>query len=176
MRYQELYDEYSELLRRETQLKTQIQGLPYGYITKRKISGKEYSYLQYTVQGKKHSECLREDRVNEVRSALSLRDELSTQLEQVQRDLSRLDNAAKILDTSLSRSFYFLRQCAEMDALPIAKRAKAFSFARAITALEGLPARPETEEHLRLWADGKKLFSELYLPALRQYHALGGQQ
>ena len=175
MRYQELYDEYSELLRRETNLRVQIQALPFGYITRRKISGKEYSYLQYTIQGKKHSECLHEDRVPEVRKALTLREELSAQLEQIKSELARLDKAAKILDTSLSRSFYFLKQCAEMDALPIAKRAKAFSFARALTALEGLPARPETEEHLRLWADGKKQFSDLYLPALRQYHVLGGQ-
>ena len=48
MRYQELYDEYSELLRRETDLRVRLQSLPFGYITKRKISGKEYSYLQYT--------------------------------------------------------------------------------------------------------------------------------
>ena len=174
MRYQELYDEYSELLRRETDLRVRLQSLPFGYITKRKISGKEYSYLQYTVQGKKHSECLREERVCEVRKELDLRIKLTQQLEQIRSDLKRLEEAAKILDPSLSRSFYCLKQCAEMDALPIAKRAKAFSFARAMTALEGLPAQPETEEHLRLWADGKKLFSDFYLPALRQYHALGG--
>lgn len=175
MRYQELYDEYSALLRRQTELRTKMQKMPIGYITKRKISGKEYHYLQHTHLGKKHSECLREDRVQEIRAALKQRDEIGEQIAQMQEQLNRLEEAARILDAGLSRSFYFLKQCAEMDALPVARRPKAFSFARAITALEGLPARPETEEHLRQWVDGKILFSDFYLSALQQYNILGGQ-
>ncbi len=175
MRYQELYDEYSALLRRHTELRTQMHSLPIGYITKRKISGKDYYYLQHTLCGKKYSECLREERVSEIRAALDQREAITEQIEQVQTQLVRLADAAKILDAGLSRSFYFLKQCAEMDALPLSKRPKAFSFARAITALEGLPARPETEEHLHQWVDGKVLFSDFYLPALQQYNILGGQ-
>jgi len=175
MRYQELYDEYSALLRRHTELRTQLQGLPIGYITKRKISGKEYHYLQHTLHGRKYSECLREERVSEVRAALDQRKAITEQIEQVQTQLVRLADAAKILDAGLSRSFYFLKQCTEIDALPLSKLLKAFSFARAITALEGLPVRSETEEHLRLWANGEILFSDFYLSALRRYNVLGGQ-
>ena len=61
---------------------------------------------------------------------------------------------------------------ADMDALPISKREKALSFARAMTALEGLPARETTEENLQLWAKGEKSFADFYLPALQDYHVM----
>ena len=109
MRYQELYDEYSALLRRQTELQTKMQKMPIGYITKRKISGKEYHYLQHTHLGKKHSECLREDRVQEIRAALKQRDEIGEQIAQMQEQLNRLEEAARILDAGLSRAFYFLK-------------------------------------------------------------------
>jgi hypothetical protein len=50
-----------------------------------------------------------------------------------------------------------------MDALPISKRDKALSFARAMTSLEGLPAKEATEENLQLWAKGEKSFADFYL-------------
>ena len=46
----------------------------------------------------------------------------------------------------LYRTFVFLKQCAEMDALPMEKRKDALSFARAMTALEGLVARGNRAE------------------------------
>ena len=59
-----------------------------------------------------------------------------------------------------------------MDALPVAKREKALSFARAMTSLEGLPARETTEENLQLWAKGEKSFADFYLPALQDYRVM----
>lgn len=51
------------------------------------------------------------------------------------------------MSCDLYRIFVFLKQCAEMDALPVERRSKALSFARAMTALEGLSAKEETEEN-----------------------------
>ena len=68
----------------------------------------------------------------------------------------------------------FLKQCAEMDSMPLEKRAGALSFARAMTALEGLPAKDETEQNLLLWANGQKLFSDFYMKSLQSYRVVEG--
>ena len=172
MKYQELYNEYTAFLQRQSELQQKLQAIPKGYVTVKKISGKEYHYLQYTHLGKKKSEYLRESEVKSVRNKLAVRDSLQKELDNNNANLDRLEKAVKILDEQLSRSFFYLRQCADMDALPISKRNKALSFARAITSLEGLPARKTTEENLQLWAKGEKSFADFYLPALQNYGAM----
>lgn len=172
MKYQELYNEYTTLLYCQSVLQQQLQLLPKGYITTKRIAGYEYYYLQYNSFGKKKSEYLRESEVETVRKKLSLREALCEELEANNANLDRLEKAVKILDEQLSRSFFHLRQCADMDALPISKRDKALSFARAMTSLEGLPAREATEENLQLWAKGEKSFADFYLPALQNYRIM----
>lgn len=172
MKYRELYNEYTSTLYSQSELYQQFQTIPKGYITIKKISGKEYHYLQYTSFGKKKSVYLRESEVEAVRSKLAMRDSLQKELDDNNANLNRLESAAKILDKQLSRTFFYLRQCAEMDALPVSKREKALSFARAMTSLEGLPAKETTEENLQLWAKGKKPFSDIYLPALQDYRVM----
>ena len=78
-------------------------------------------------------------------------------------------NAAKNHDGNQSRISFFLQQCAEMDALPIEKRQNALSFAKAMAALEGLPAKEETEKNLQLWAKGEKRFADFYMESLQAY-------
>ena len=86
----------------------------------------------------------------------------------------KLDDTAKNYDGNQSRISYFLQQCAKMDTLPIEKRQDALSFARAITALEGLPSKEETEQNLQLWAKGEKSFSDFYMKALQSYSVIEG--
>lgn len=172
MKYYELYDEYITLLYRQADARQKLQLLPKGYITIKKISGKEYHYLQYTSFGKKRTEYLRGTEIDSIRKKLALRASLCKEIEKIHTTLDKLERAAKILDEQLNRSFFHLRQCADMDALPISKRDKALSFARAMTALEGLPARETTEENLKLWAKGEKSFADFYLPALQNYGAM----
>lgn len=172
MQYQELYNEYISLLYHQTKLRYQLQTVPKGYITQKHISGRKYYYFQYTSFGKKKSEYLREIEVDTIRKKLSHREFLNKEIEENNANLDRLERAAKILDEQLSRTFFYLRQCAEMDALPISKRNKALSFASAMTSLEGLPAREITEENLKLWAKGEKSFADFYLPALQNYGAM----
>lgn len=174
MKYQELYQEYKTLLGDYVSVRLRIQSLPKGYITVRKISGKEYHYLQYTVHGKKSFESLREERVSEVRADLARAEQLQKQIDDLLLELSRLEQAVAILDTTLSRTFYFLKQCAEMDALPVEKRPRALSFAKAMTDLEGVPAQPDTERNLERWAAGELKFSDFYLPKLQRYQVMGG--
>lgn len=172
MKYQELYNEYAALLAYQAEIYQQAQTIPKGYITIKKISGKEYHYLQYTSYGKKKSEYIRESEVEAVRIKIALRDVLCKKIEDNQANLDRLEKAVKILDEQLSHTFFYLRQCAEMDALPVSKREKALSFAKAMTSLEGLPAKETTEENLQLWAKGEKSFADFYLPALQGYRVM----
>lgn len=80
-----------------------------------------------------------------------------------------MESSAKYFDSNQSRISFFLQQCAEMDAVPIEKRQNALSFAKAMTALEGLPAKEETEKNLQLWAKGEKRFVDFYMKSLQSY-------
>ena len=174
MRYFELLNEYKDLLHADVQLRTQLQAIPKGYVTTKKIAGKDYCYLQYTVQGKKKSEYLREEDVASIRHAIAQREPLKEQVEKVRKDQLRLESAARILDAGLYRTFLFLKQCAEMDALPVVKRQEALLFSDAMTALEGLCAKPETDKSLRLWARGEGSYTDIYMKALVHYQVVEG--
>jgi len=174
MKYRELYDEYRELLAHETKLRQEMHRIPKGYLVTKKIAGKEYLYLQYTAQGKKKSEYIHEDDWTWIKAAIARREPAKEEMDILRREQIRLESAARILDTNLYRTFMFLKQCAEMDALPMEKRLDALSFARAMTALEGLSAREETEQNLLLWAKGEKKFADFYMKALQSYRVVEG--
>lgn len=86
-----------------------------------------------------------------------------------------MESTEKYFDRNQDRISYFLQQCVEMDALPIEKRQDTLAFARAMTALEGLPAKEETEKNLQLWAKGEKRFADFYIKSLQSYHVLDGE-
>ena len=172
MKYRELLDEYRSLLERDVALRMELHQIPKGYLVTKKISGKDYLYLQYTVQGKKKSEYVRDEDAVRIRAAVARRDLVKEEMDSICRELARLENAAKILDVNLYRTFFFLKQCSEMDALPIEKRHGALSFARAMTALEGLPASEDTQRNLMLWMNGEKHFADFYMNALQRYRVL----
>ena len=174
MKYLELLVEYKELLAEDVRLCQEMQIIPKGYLVTKKISGKEYLYLQYSVQGKKKSEYVREEDALQIRSAIARREPIKREIDALRHEQNRLESAAKILDCNLYRMFIFLKQCAEMDAMPLEKRTGALSFARAMTALEGLPAKDETEQNLLLWANGQKLFSDFYMKSLQSYRVVEG--
>ena len=174
LRYFELLNEYKNLLHADVQLCTQLQAIPKGYVTTKRIAGKDYYYLQYSAQGKKKSEYLREEELASVRHAIAQREPLKAQMEEVRKNQLRLESAARILDAGLYRTFLFLKQCAEMDALPVAKRQEALLFTDAMTALEGLCAKPETDRSLRLWARGEGSYTDIYMKALVHYQVVEG--
>ena len=51
MKYHELLVEYKKLLADDVRLRQEMNLIPKGYLVTKKIAGKEYLYLQYTVQG-----------------------------------------------------------------------------------------------------------------------------
>ena len=174
MKYHELLVEYQELLAKDVHLRQEMHQIPKGYLVTKKIACKDYLYLQYTVQGKKKSEYVREEDVQRIKSAIARRDPVKVEMDMLRREQNRLESAAKILDSNLYRTFIFLKQCADMDAMPLEKRSGALSFARAMTALEGLSAKDETVQNLLLWAKGQKPFSDFYMKSLQSYRVVEG--
>jgi hypothetical protein len=61
-----------------------------------------------------------------------------------------------------------------MDALPVVKRQEALLFSDAMTALEGLCAKTETDKSLRLWARGEGSYTDIYMNALVHYQVVEG--
>lgn len=98
--------------------------------------------------------------------------QLRKEITQIDARLEQLEQAAQILDVRMSRSFFFLRQCANMDALPLSKRPEVLAFANAMTALKGLPVSDEVNRGLDAWVSGKLKYKEVYLPFLQRYHVL----
>ena len=97
---------------------------------------------------------------------------LLNQLDKIKDNLFRLESAVKILDSELNQHFYFVKQCYQMDNLQYEQRPKAIKFAKAMTSLEGLPISFDLNSKLNLWIDGKILFSDIYLPILKNYGVL----
>lgn len=166
MKYGELLDEYKDLLLRQIELRQEIERIPKGYLVTKKISGKGYVYQQHSVQGKKKSKYIRPENYEQIKAAIARKKLVKGEQDYLNRELTRLENAAQILNVNLYRTFVFLKQSSEMDAMPMGKRLDALSFARAMTALEGLPASEKTEQELILWAEGKKQFVDIYMKVL----------
>lgn len=172
MKYQEIYNEYTSLLRRNEAIGSQLNGLPKGYLTPKTIAGREYCYLQFNEDGKKQSRYVKAEQVEQVRTELALNQTLQKELQDNRERMQRLEAAVQLLDGKLFRTLAALRQCSQMDMLPLPQRAKALSFAKAMTSLEGLPASPKTENGLERWAKGEARFADVYLPALKSYRIL----
>jgi len=170
MAYQDLYSEYTSLLRDKADCQSKLAALKEGYISTKTITGKRYSYLQYRVNGKLLSEYIRDDQLPKVKKDLDKRADISKRIIEIDEQLGKIEAAANILDSSLCHRLIILRRCAAMEAMSFEERKKSLAFGSAMTALEGIPASVETEKNLSRWANGDLSFQESYLNTLRAYH------
>ena len=170
MEYQELYNEYVSLLRDKTNCQSRLALLKDGYISAKTISGKQYAYLQYRIDGKLSSEYVREDHLPLIRAELDERAHMLDKIRKIDGRLKKIEAAADILDNNLRRKLTTIRRCAAVELTPIEERRKALAFGSAMTALEGIPVSEETEKNLLRWASGDVSFQESYLNTLRAYH------
>ena len=169
MKYPELYDEYASLLREKAECQKDLTQLKDGYISTKTIAGNKYAYLQYRVNGKLISEYIKDDRLPEIRAELDKRAATLNQIHVIDGRLKIIEAAASILDNRLSRNLVTLRRCAALESMPVDERSISLAFARAMTALEGIPASEETEKSLSRWAAGNLSFNDSYMNTLRAY-------
>jgi hypothetical protein len=169
MRFDDFFTQYHDLTVQLLQKQKHLSDLPDGYISEKKISGKSYSYLQKRVNGKMQSRYLSAEEVSVVRQALSLRNQLQEDLDSLSKRIEALEKAAKILDSSLLHQMISLKQCMQMDHLPVNIRKSSLSFANAMLALEGVVPKPDAISHLVAWSEGRNSFSEGYQAVLNKY-------
>jgi len=172
MRYKEIYDEYNSLLTTRSDFIRIAATLKEGYISTKTISGKQYFYLQKKIDGRLNSEYIKEDMFPQIKAELQKRNEIEKAINQIDKQLSRLEEAVRILDKALYHKLIILRRCAIMDSMPINIRKKSLEFGSAITALEGIPASKDTEKMLSLWVIGQYSFRDGYLQILTKYHLI----
>lgn len=85
-----LNEEYERSCRIIDSLKAEIDSLPRGYISRKKINGKEYCYIQYREGGKVKSRYIRPEQVDEVKKQIARRKSLEKQLRERKLDRDRL--------------------------------------------------------------------------------------
>ena len=172
MKYTELYQEYESLLAKKDECLKLLSTLPDGYISWKRISGKEYAYLQKRIVGSVHSKYIREDDLAQVRDDLQKRHDAENELSFINEQLDKLEAAARILDIGLFRELISLRRCSLMDAMPMETREKALGFGVAMAALEGIPASEEVEESLSLWTVGQRSYRESFFQTLAKHQLI----
>ncbi len=162
-------NEYTELLSRKALILRELPKLPIGYISKKNIKGKEYCYLQTRVHGKITSTYLKTDEAKTAVYELNLRKKYESELPDIEKRISKIKNAVKLLDGSFARKLDMLELCVGMDEMSAAIKSKCLSFADAMTSIEGVPISDSAKNELDKWMNGTATFLSVFESTLKRY-------
>lgn len=90
-----MQEEYDRLNRDINKIELEIEQLPKGYISKKRINHLLYYYLQFRENGKVKSVYLKSDEVEAYRKLIARRNELLRNLKEMQADLAKLEKVLK---------------------------------------------------------------------------------
>lgn len=161
--------EYGELLERKLSIETSLEKLARGYISRKTINGKQYSYLQARTDGRLASRYLKSEETDRIEEELSLRKRYEAELPAIVSRLAELEKAAGIIGNGVDRALMLLRISSGMDALRPEEKARCVSFADAMNAIEGVAASRRTAEDAAKWRDGELSFLEVFSATLERY-------
>lgn len=161
--------EYTELLERKAKIEAELAALPQGYISRKNIGGKEYSYLQNRVFGKMVSTYLKENEADKVSEQLMQRKQLEAELPQIDTRLGELEQAAKLLGRGMDRKLMLLKISAGMDDIDAEQKKRSTSFASAMNAIEGVPVSDQTSHDIADWQNGSRSYLSVFETVLRRY-------
>lgn len=153
-----IFNEYNNLLERLHNTLSQMNTLPQGYISKKTIKGKQYSYLQNRVNGRLMSKYIKEDDVGKISLELELSKKYRTEIPKIEKRLLELEQAAKLVDKKFSRELMRLKLSFKMDMLTIEQKDKSISFANAMNSIEGVLVSNTTETKIAEWKNNQKSF------------------
>ena len=131
--------EYKELLASKLEIEQKLSVLPKGYISKKKIGGKQYLYLQTRNGDTVESKYIKAEEADEISNQISLRKEYEAQLPEVILRLADIETAAELLDKALLRKLKMLKLTSGMDSISADEKEKRISFSDAMTSIEGVP-------------------------------------
>ena len=167
--YQSIIQEYSDLILKQSQLEAEIHSLPKGYVSKKKIAGHSYYYLQQRVHQKLNGTYIPMNRVEEIVRQIKLRSEYKAELKSITEYLKKIEKTAARLDTGLLSYLRFVELSAGMDNLSVQQKGKSVSFADTMNAIEGVPANQDTKKDLQLWVNGQKAYLDVCRDVLQKY-------
>ena len=84
------------------ELERQIAALPIGYISKKTINGKTRYYHQWTENGKKHSQYLRDGELEQLREQIEQRKVLQAQLKELQAKMPKVRQPKELMQAPAS--------------------------------------------------------------------------
>lgn len=161
--------EYKELLEQMNQIEQKLAALPKGYISKKTIGGRQYSYLQTRNGDTVESKYIKAEEVEKIAEQLSLRKELEAKLPEILVRISDVETAAKLLDKKLLRKLKLLKLLNGMDNISAVQKEKCISFSDAMTAIEGVPVSDAVKNDLTNWKNGNTTFFSVFEQTLRRY-------
>lgn len=88
-------EEYDRINRIMHNIEVEINSLPKGYISEKKIKGKIYYYLQYRENNKVKSSYLKKENVDSYRALIEHRKELEKELKYMKADRRKLERVLR---------------------------------------------------------------------------------
>ena len=161
--------EYKELLASKLEIEQKLSVLPKGYISKKKIGGKQYLYLQTRNGDTVESKYIKAEDAEEITSQLSLRKEYEAELPEILIRLADIETAAELLDKALFRKLKMLKLTSGMDSISADEKEKRISFSDAMTSIEGVPVSDRVKNDLANWKKGNITFLSVFEQTLRRY-------
>lgn len=164
-----LIKEYKELLDKKLSIEASLEALAKGYISRKTIKGKQYSYLQTKVGKKLTSEYLKAEDVERINKELSLRKQYEAEIPKIIARIEELEKAADIIGKGVDRTLMLIKISSGMDALQPAEKAQCISFANAMNAVEGVPVSRQTAEDIAMWQSGAVSYQAVFSATLKRY-------
>lgn len=161
--------EYKELLASKLEIEQKLSVLPKGYISKKKIGGKQYLYLQTRNGETIESKYIKAEEADEIANQISLRKEYEAELPEILIRLADIETAAELLDKALLRKLKMLKLTSGMDSISIDEKEKRISFSDAMTSIEGVPVSDRVKNDLAKWKNGNITFLSVFEQTLRRY-------
>lgn len=162
-------NEYKNLLSKRAFFLKELSVLPNGYISKKNINGKEYCYLQCRTHGKITSVYIKTENVGTIENDLKLRKKYESEFTDIEKRLSEIREAVKLLDSSFIRKLDMLELTVGMDEISSTTKNKCLNFADAMTSIEGVPVSKTAKEELNNWLSGKVTFISVFESTLKRY-------
>ena len=89
--YDVLEEEKERLLRMKSAMEKELESLPKGYLSKKRISGREYYYLQHRDGGKMVSSFVPAADVEEMRTKVERRRQLQASIRECRENIRKLE-------------------------------------------------------------------------------------
>ena len=90
-----MQEEYDRLNRAIEMIEIEIEQLPKGYISEKRINQRLYYYLQFREKGKVKSVYLKRDEVDAYRNLIARRKDLLSKLKEMREDQLKLERVLK---------------------------------------------------------------------------------